>query len=75
MDNSHVCSVHFENGSEDVDAVPSRFEAGPVTTKRKTRTSLAAGTLPLSDSSEEEEVKGSGGEGFILPIIDPLVEP
>ena len=44
-------------------------------TKRKTRTSLAAETLPLSDSSEEEEVEGSGDEGIILPIVDPLFEP
>ena len=74
-ENSRVCSDHFENGSKAGDAVPSRFEGGPVTTKRKTRTSLAAETLPLSDSSEEEEVEGSGDEGFILPIVDPLFEP
>ena len=31
--------------------------------------------MPLSGSSEEEEVEGSGDEGFILPIVDPLFEP
>ena len=74
-ENSRVCSVHLENCSKAGDAVPSRFEGGPVTTKRKTRTSLAAETLPLSDSSEEEEIEGSGDEGIILPMVDPLFEP
>ena len=75
MDDSCVGSVHFENGSKAGDAVSSRFEGGPMAAEQKTRTSLAAETLPLSNSSEEEELEGNSDEGFVLPIAHPPFEP
>ena len=75
MDDSCVGSVHFENGSKAGDAFSSRFEGGPMAAEQKTRTLLAAETLPLSNSCEEEKLEGSSDEGFVLPIVHPLFEP